>query len=661
MENEKGFLSDYNAVFSEESGVITNLPQPDFYETGYIGRHKLRKQIVKDLTEGAYPVITIVGEGGLGKTALALVAAWDVISNHNSNYEAVLWATAKRTRLVGFEIETNEEAASDGNEVLQELGAYFGDLNKDNAIDSVIEFLATFNTLLIIDNLETILDDNLRRLASNVPIGSKILFTSRVQLASGDKPVQVGAMRADDARTLFKAFAGVSGINDQAAQNAADIDKILAKLNYSPLFIKWYLQAIKAGSTQSQILSKKDLILEFCMQNVLSDLSEKEKTLLGALLASKAPRSGQKISFISKLSGDDYEDAVSSLMRRNIVSQRVQEGKTFFEINMIAKTYASKMKIISNDQVLAIKKEERVYNSEIAKIENNAQISYSSRDIYIDDQEDWVAYKKLKAANRFISEKDFETARKRIDEAKSLSHSYFEIFRIEAKLHAACSEYIEAISSFDTAVELKPNYGPLRYYYAEYLLESGDLDEALVQADHGLRADAESIHLKLIKTRSLTYLGSLDQAYNLVDELNAEVIDYSLQRILIDRKIDVVLRLMERSFKIDSIDLLNLIPQPRRLLKLQIRRRFAHALLQIGDRRPGDCSVRTWPDPRRRRDRGLVPAFEPRPLAVFSITPCRMSLTPRTTVRGVMPCSCCVRSVWCGGVRSRPWRAAWSR
>src|ERR1035437_5763363 len=46
--------------------VSHNLPIPDFDETGFIGREDLLKRL-RILCQGPYPVITIVGEGGLGK------------------------------------------------------------------------------------------------------------------------------------------------------------------------------------------------------------------------------------------------------------------------------------------------------------------------------------------------------------------------------------------------------------------------------------------------------------------------------------------------------------------------------------------------------------------------------------------------------------------
>ena len=55
-----------------------NLPAPDFDDTGFIGRSKERREIAKRLSS-RYPIVTIVGEGGIGKTSLALRCLYDLL------------------------------------------------------------------------------------------------------------------------------------------------------------------------------------------------------------------------------------------------------------------------------------------------------------------------------------------------------------------------------------------------------------------------------------------------------------------------------------------------------------------------------------------------------------------------------------------------------
>lgn len=66
--------------YDESSGISHNLPIPDFDETGLIGRDSEIKKIKKQCL-GGYPVISILGEGGVGKSALALKVAYELIDH----------------------------------------------------------------------------------------------------------------------------------------------------------------------------------------------------------------------------------------------------------------------------------------------------------------------------------------------------------------------------------------------------------------------------------------------------------------------------------------------------------------------------------------------------------------------------------------------------
>jgi len=59
----------------ETARTTTNLPIPDFDETGFLGRQNEVISLTRAL-KGPYPVINVLGEGGVGKTALALQAAY---------------------------------------------------------------------------------------------------------------------------------------------------------------------------------------------------------------------------------------------------------------------------------------------------------------------------------------------------------------------------------------------------------------------------------------------------------------------------------------------------------------------------------------------------------------------------------------------------------
>src|SRR5690554_4654467 len=73
------FIETYN-----NSGIINNLPIPDYeHDGGFVGRDEDRKKIIQYLSLPKFPVVTITGSGGVGKTALALRIVQDILENGN--------------------------------------------------------------------------------------------------------------------------------------------------------------------------------------------------------------------------------------------------------------------------------------------------------------------------------------------------------------------------------------------------------------------------------------------------------------------------------------------------------------------------------------------------------------------------------------------------
>lgn len=101
-----------------------NLPVPDFDETGFIGRKEEVEEVTK-LCLGPYPVTTIVGEGGLGKTALALKVAYDLLDLPDCPFESVVWSSSKTNQLTGHEITTIQNAISDSLGLLTNVAGSF--------------------------------------------------------------------------------------------------------------------------------------------------------------------------------------------------------------------------------------------------------------------------------------------------------------------------------------------------------------------------------------------------------------------------------------------------------------------------------------------------------------------------------------------------------
>src|SRR6185369_13967138 len=136
----KQTLEDFQTALTTRLGALPPVP-----ETGFIGRSRELLALQRLLREERYAVVR--GQGGEGKTALAAeFARWMVRSQQ-----------IHRTAFVSVETHGNVRAVVDalGTQLVREAFSAAGDL--DEAIQRVERALREQPTLLVIDNMESVL------------------------------------------------------------------------------------------------------------------------------------------------------------------------------------------------------------------------------------------------------------------------------------------------------------------------------------------------------------------------------------------------------------------------------------------------------------------------------------------------------------------------
>ncbi|WP_040664927.1 NB-ARC domain-containing protein, partial [Nafulsella turpanensis] len=164
--------------------ISNNLPIPDFDETGFIGRKK-DVEDVKKLILSNNRVVSIIGDGGVGKTSLMLKVAYDIIDlKDKCPFDLIIWTTAKTTMLTATGIQEINSALRSSYEVLESISGIVNSekLNIKEQISEILEYFEVFNVLLIIDNLETILDGTIKDFIREAQLRCKVAITSRIGL-----------------------------------------------------------------------------------------------------------------------------------------------------------------------------------------------------------------------------------------------------------------------------------------------------------------------------------------------------------------------------------------------------------------------------------------------------------------------------------------------
>lgn len=475
-------LPDIN---DKEATIFNNLPLPEFEDTGFIGRKDLLASTIK-MCLGPWPVISLIGDGGLGKTALAVKAAYDIMYMDNCPFDAIIWTSSKTSQLTHDEIKKIENSISTSVGMFNNLSEIIGPDDKKRPMDNILEFMKLFRVLLIIDNLETIIDDSIYSFLSDLPNGSKILITSRIGLGIEYK-IKIDPLTSKEAISFLRTLASIRNTTNILAMHNSKLQDYCQKMNNNPGFIKWFVSALIAGKRPEEILSDSGVFLDYCMSNVYRYLDDQSKKILRSMLCISRELSQAELSFINDLDSISLRSSIQELTKTNMVSMNsISRGSTFeskYEITEFARQYLSRHHPVKSEEFKLYRQKQNKLQSDAEDLARFNSSNILALDyIYPRSANDHVLIKLLRESLNYSKLKNFSMAKKNIDEAKNLDPGYFEVKRIEATVSMFEGLTSYANDCYQAAIELDPNQGHVRYWYGMFLVKFlGDIDEASKQ------------------------------------------------------------------------------------------------------------------------------------------------------------------------------------
>ncbi len=481
-------------AYELESDARHNLPTPDFDETGFVGRVQEVRSVVKACL-GPFPIITIVGEGGVGKTALALKAAYEVLDSKESRFDAVVWTSSKTTQLTPTEIIRIEGAIRDSLGMMRSVAEELAGDVPGSPLEEVLAYLREFRILLVLDNLETVLDERLRDFLQQLPAGSKVLITSRIGLGALDYPMKLNPMTPEESAQLLRALAKIRGLNQLAQAPSRVLAGYARRMKYNPGFVRWFVSAVQAGKRPEDILSKPELFLDFCMSNVYEYLSKEARNTLNAMVSIPGRHSQGELAVLTEADASSLQEAIHQLLTTNMITMETgsREGsaETRYEVSDLARAYLTKHHPVppENDKRFRKHWKQLIAAGERFKAEQEAN-PYSLYRVIIRNRGDLPAAKYLTDAIDSARNGDFEEAHELVENARQLSPDYFEVYRVKALTHVLERNYPSAREAYEAAVELAQDHAPLRFWYGGFLMRyQEDIEGALKQLTEAYRRD----------------------------------------------------------------------------------------------------------------------------------------------------------------------------
>lgn len=471
-----------------EKSVIHNLPRPDFDETGFIGRKNDVEDIKKLIFSNS--VVSVIGDGGIGKTALALKIAYDIVDmGNNSPFELIIWTSAKTTMLTSKGIEEIHNTITNYTGLIDLISDTLKVDDSTNKLEEVIEYLSLFKTLLIIDNLETIQNEEVISFIREAQMKCTILITSRIGLGELEYRRKLKGFSENESARLIREIAKIRNSDILIDLPQSTLIDISSKLYYNPLAIKWFVSTVEAGISPSEVLNNKDDLLNFCLTNVYHKLSDGAKNILNTIRAARKSLQTAEIIYLAELDPITVRQHLLELFRTTLVSSEINDREniedTSYYISDFAKDFLTKTYPVELDYVKSISRKIKDLTATTAKLKKiNSYNEFDINAISYKNPNEKIAAKFLTEALALSWKKEFPEALTKVEEARNIVPSYFETYRVGAFIKATEGNVLGADDDYQLGLEVAPNSPKLLLFYSQFLLfQMDDIDNSLAFAE----------------------------------------------------------------------------------------------------------------------------------------------------------------------------------
>jgi hypothetical protein len=309
--------------------------------SAFVGR-EAELQILRQAAASSVPCVQIVGAPGIGKTELALKAAWEL---HTRFARGVTWVNGEQT------------APDDAARQLLRVGGLEPAADETRQSLDLLrrERAALAGRLIVLDGVDTWSDADLDAFVPTAR-GSLIILTSRRHLGRPDPVLSLGPLSQDEALTLLRAVVGppqIEGHEATALELAQLLDghplalrMVAATLKYAATTLDKVVEQIRdegrwLASDDSEDGSSPRAQLAAVLELSLDALDDSQRQALQAGAVFEGAFDADAIAYLLDREGDrsGAEKALNDLARLSLLQPLTPDRPGRFTIHPVIRAY----------------------------------------------------------------------------------------------------------------------------------------------------------------------------------------------------------------------------------------------------------------------------------------------------------------------------------
>ncbi len=334
--------------------------------TDYIKRNELEDELKKVLLEKErYPIVTLKGRGGIGKTSLAIHVIDEIINTFPNRFQVIVWFSARDVDLMVEGPKQVQAVVANQKDISIEYYSQIGEKKSKRTVIGDFSKELTHNSigdaLYIFDNFETLSNplEVFEWLDSYIRLPNKILITSRLcRNFKADYPVEVKGMNEDQCRSLIFNTASRFGIQDLLTEEY--IDSLIEESDGHPYIIKIILGEVAKKRKISEIrrvVADKDKVLDALFKRTYSTLSKAGKRIFLTLCSWRSVIPQIALESVILREGNekiDVDNGIDELHKSSFIEISERKDDSFIYVPLAAALYGARELEVSPEKPIIL-------------------------------------------------------------------------------------------------------------------------------------------------------------------------------------------------------------------------------------------------------------------------------------------------------------------